>query len=54
MHTSFRSAKSCKIEKKKCVFVIFTNFGKAMMEKLRENMQKRVFRVYFHTWKIRA
>ena len=32
-----------------CIFVIFTKFGKDMMEKLWE---KGVMRVYFHTWKI--
>ena len=50
IRTSFRGAKSCKIGKKGCVSVIFTNFGKDM-EKLRK---KHVIRVYFHTWKICA
>ena len=36
--TSFRGAKTCKIEKKKVCFAIFTNLGKDMIEKLRKNM----------------
>ena len=51
VRTSFRCAKSCKIgEKKVCVFLIFTNVGKDMMEKLRKNMHKRLIRVDFYTW----
>ena len=34
--------------------VILTNFGKDMTHKLRKRMQKRVFRVHFHTLKIRV
>ena len=53
MRTLFRGAKPCKIRRKKgCVFVIFTNLERDMMEKLRKNMLKRVIRVYFQTWKI--
>ena len=52
VRTSFRGAKTCKIEKRGVFLVIWTNFGKDMTDKLRKMqkcMQKRVFRVYFHT-----
>ena len=51
--TSFRGAKTCKIGKKGVLLVIGTNFGKDM-GKLRKTHAKCVFRVYFHTWKIRV
>ena len=35
--------------KKGMFLVILTNFGKDKTHKLRKRMQKRVFRVYFHT-----
>ena len=42
--TSFRSAKTCKIGKKRGVFlVILKNFGKDMADKLEKRMQKHVF-----------
>ena len=54
VHTLFRSTKTCKIEETGVFLVIFTNFGKHMREKFKKNMQKCIFRVYFHTWKICA
>ena len=53
--TSFRGAKTCKIGKKKGVFlVILTNFGKNMMDKLRNKKnacKNENLGSYFHTSK---
>ena len=55
VHALFRGAKTCKIGEKGVFLVMFTNFGKDMTEKLKKkSMQKHVFKVYFHTWKILA
>ena len=52
--TSFRGAKTCKIGKKRC-FWSYDKFWKGYGEQIKEKrMQKGVFRVYFHTWKIRV
>ena len=54
VRTSFRVQNHAKFEKK-LIFVVFTNFGKDIIGKLKEkNMQKRGIRVYFHTWKLRT
>ena len=50
--TSFRGAKTYKIGKKGVFLIILTNLEKDMMKNWEKRMQKRVFRVYFHTWKI--
>ena len=47
--TSFRVQKCAKLEKKGVFLAILTSFGKDMMDK---PMQKHIFRVYSHTWKI--
>ena len=53
--TSFRGAKTCKIGKKKVCFWSYDKFWKGHDEQIKEKrMQKRIFRVYFHTWKIRV
>ena len=47
--------KHAKFEKRDVFLVMLTNFGKDMMYKLRKKtIQKYIFRVYFHTWKICA
>ena len=52
--TSLWGAKTLKIRKKGCVFGDGHKLKKNDGEKLRKNMQKRLFRVYFHAWKIHA
>ena len=47
--TSFRGAKTCKIGKKGMFLVIWQILERTWRTNLRK---KRVFRVYFHTWKI--
>ena len=55
VHTSFRSANTCKIGEKGCIFGHVHKFWKGHDKKIREkSMQKHIFRVYFHTWKICA
>ena len=51
--TSFRGVKMRKVGKKGVFLVMVTNFGKDMLDKLRKThvKVKRIFRVYFHTWK---
>ena len=45
MYTLFRGEKMCKVEENGVFLVMFTNFGKGMMEKF----FLKVFGVYFHT-----
>ena len=51
--TSFRGAKTFKIGGKRCVFSHIDKFWKGHDRQVRKMHAKHVFRVYFHTRKIR-